>query len=115
MLWGRRLLFATLFVALLVGGWHFAALNSGSVTVHHPAGPIGEFRLWAALTGAFGAGVLITGAIALYRGARLRLVTRRYRKLVESLQAEVHQLRSLPLTPDGPAESEAGTLSERGS
>lgn len=98
----RRLVAIVCFVALLVGGWYFAARNSTPVIVHHPAGPIGEFQLWVALSLAFGTGVMLTAAIGLARGARIRLVTRRYRKLISGLQAEVHQLRSLPLAENAP-------------
>jgi TRAP-type C4-dicarboxylate transport system permease small subunit len=105
----RRLLAIVCFVALLVGGWHFAARNAAPVIVHHPAGAIGEMQLWVALLVAFASGVGLAGAIGVARGARIRLVARRYRKLVAGLQAEVHQLRSLPLadraapSADGPA------------
>ena len=61
---------------------------------------IGEVRLWIALLAAFGSGVLVSVAIGLARGARIRLVARRYRRLVAGLQAEVHQLRSLPLSDE---------------
>jgi uncharacterized integral membrane protein len=98
MLVARRLIAIIVFVGTLVAGWHFAARNSAPITVHHPAGVIGETRLWVALLLAFGSGVSITAVVGLVRGARIRLVSRRYRKLIESLQAEVHQLRSLPLS-----------------
>jgi len=98
MLVARRLIAIIVFVGVLVAGWHFAARNSTSITVHHPAGEIGEVPLWVALLLAFGSGVFITSVVGMVRGARIRLVSRRYRKLVESLQAEVHQLRSLPLS-----------------
>jgi uncharacterized membrane protein YciS (DUF1049 family) len=97
MLLARRLISLAVFVALLVGGWYFAANNSGLVAIHHPGGALGEFKIWAALGGTFGAGVALTALIAIYRGARMRLVMRRYRKMLDDLQAEIHQLRSLPL------------------
>ena len=98
MLVARRLIAIIVFVGMLVAGWYFAAKNSTSITVHHPAGVIGEMPLWVALLVAFGSGVSITALVGLVRGARIRLVSRRYRKLIEGLQAEVHQLRSLPLS-----------------
>ena len=95
MLLARRLISLAAFVGLLVGGWYFAANNSGSVVVHHPGGELGEFKIWAALAGTFGVGVALTALIAIYRGARMRLVLRRYRKMLDGLQAEIHQLRNL--------------------
>ncbi|MBW2541982.1 MAG: LapA family protein [Deltaproteobacteria bacterium] len=94
----RRLLTVAVFVALLVLGWKFAASNGQAVVVHHPAGEFTARALWLVLLVAFGSGVALTAIVASVRGARIRLVARRYRKLVESLQAEVHQLRSLPLS-----------------
>lgn len=114
----RRLVAIVCFVALLVGGWHFAARNSATVTVYHPAGAIGEVRLWVALLVAFAAGVVLSAAVGMARGARMRLVARRYRKLVAALQAEVHQLRSLPLadtTSTDEADPALPSALERGS
>ncbi|MBW1843787.1 MAG: LapA family protein [Deltaproteobacteria bacterium] len=94
----RRLITVAVFVALLVLGWKFAASNGQPVVVHHPAGEFAARALWVVLLVAFGSGVVLAAIIASLRGARIRLVSRRYRKLVDSLQAEVHQLRSLPLS-----------------
>ncbi len=114
----RRLLAIVVFVGLLIAGWQFAARNSQPVVVHHPAGEFAPSALWAVLLVAFGLGVVLAALIAALRGARIRLVSRRYRKLIESLQSEVHQLRSLPLseqqqTPDSDSVPPAGL--ERGS
>ncbi len=94
----RRLVAIDVFVGLLIAGWQFAASNSQPVVVHHAAGEFEAFALWAVLMVAFGFGVVLTVLVAVVRGARIRLVSRRYRKVVKCLQAEVHQLRSLPLS-----------------
>ena len=94
----RRLLAVVVFVGLLIGGWQFAASNSQPVVVRHPAGEFAECSLWVVLLVAFGSGVVLAALVAVVRGAQIRLVSRRYRKLTDSLQAEVHQLRSLPLS-----------------
>ncbi len=114
----RRLLAIVVFMGLLIAGWRFADRNSGTVEVSHLTGTFPEFALWAVLLVAFGFGVVLTVLVAVVRGARIRLVSRRYRKLVECLQSEVHQLRSLPLseqqqTPDSGSVPPAGL--ERGS
>jgi uncharacterized integral membrane protein len=114
----RRLLAFGAFVGLLVGGWHFAAHNSALVTVYHPAGEIGEVKLWKALLIAFCSGAGIAAVVGLVREARIRLVSRRYRKAVVGLEAEVHQLRSLPLSEEesiGDSDLGAGDGLERGS
>jgi hypothetical protein len=52
----------------------------------------------------FAAGAGAAGLLAVYRLARLGLVNRRYRKAVDGLEAEVHQLRNLPLVADATAD-----------
>jgi uncharacterized integral membrane protein len=94
----RRLLAIVVFVGLLIAGWQFAASNADPVPVRYPGGEFTARALWVVLLVAFGAGVVLATLVAVVRGAQIRLVSRRYRKLVDSLQAEVHQLRSLPLS-----------------
>jgi uncharacterized integral membrane protein len=96
----RRILGIALFVALLVGGWRFAAENAQVVSVHYLLGSIDQVPVWQVLFCAFLAGVVVTGVLALVQTARLRLEARRYRKAVRGLEAEVHQLRNLPLASD---------------
>ena len=114
----RRLFAFVVFAGLLVGGWYFAANNSELVTVYHPGGELGEVKLWLALLSAFGSGMGIAAVIGLVRGTKIRLASRRYRKLIAGLQAEVHQLRSLPLSDQAPSGDEligARSGLERGS
>jgi uncharacterized integral membrane protein len=106
----RRLLGIAVFVGLLIVGWQFAARNGELVVVRHPAGEFQARALWAVLLAAFASGVVLTALAASVRGARIRLISRRYRKLVESLRAEVHQLRSLPLADSAPASDAAPAL-----
>jgi uncharacterized integral membrane protein len=106
----RRLLIVALFVAALVVGWRFARENSAAVTVDYLVGELAEVSLWAALVGAFAAGAAVVGAVGLYQVAKLRLVTRRYRKTVRGLEAEVHQLRNLPLASEAPGLGEPASL-----
>ena len=114
----RRLLAIVVFVGLLIAGWQFAARNAQPVPVYFPGGEFAARALWVVLLVAFGSGVVLASLVAMVRGAQIRLVSRRYRKLADNLQAEVHQLRSLPLseqpqTPDSGATTPAGL--ERGS
>ena len=94
----RRLLAIAGLAGLPVAGWQFAANNAQPVSVHYPGGEFAGRALWVVLLVAFGSGAVLSALVAVVRGARIRLVSRRYRKLVGSLQAEVHQLRSLPLS-----------------
>jgi hypothetical protein len=98
MLWLRRVVVISLFVAMLVGGWSFARRNEIPVAVDYGAGTI-QGPEWAILLGAFGLGAGFVGLFTLYQGARNALTARRYRKLVRGLEEEVHQLRNMPLGP----------------
>jgi hypothetical protein len=93
----RRVFLAALFVGALIGGWTFASENSALVGIHFGFGSQVEVQLWAALIGSFGAGVGICFMVVLGRLTRSSLAQRRYRKTVAALEAEVHQLRNLPI------------------
>ena len=108
----RRLLAAALFVVALVVGWRFAGENSAGVSVHYLIGESAEVSLWAVLLGAFAGGAAVAGMVGLYFIAKLKLVARRYRKTASDLEAEVHQLRNLPLDVD---ESAADAMAMTGS
>ncbi len=103
MRWARRLLLIATFVGVLVLGWRFAAENSTPVTVGYLLGEWVGVALWLVVLLAFGVGVAVAGLLAVYQLARLALVTRRYRKTAHEFEAEVHQLRNLPLASDEPA------------
>jgi uncharacterized integral membrane protein len=90
------------FVLLLVAGWRFAAEHQEPVRIHYLVAEGGEVRLWVALLGAFAAGAAAAGGAAAYQILRLSLLARRYRKAAARLEVEVHELRSLPLAPEGP-------------
>ena len=100
--WVRRALALALFAGVLIVGWRFAALNSTSVAVHYLAGEV-EAVLWQVLLAAFALGLVLPSAVLLYLVVKNRLVTRRYRKALGGLEAEIHQLRNLPLAPETPA------------
>jgi uncharacterized integral membrane protein len=103
-----RLFWVALFVGVLVLGWTFRAENEGPVTVSYAFGQFPPVPQWLALLAAFAVGAAAAGLIGLYQVAKLRLVARRYRKTVRGLEAEVHQLRTLPLSSDEPALASAG-------
>jgi uncharacterized integral membrane protein len=93
----RRLILMAVTAAVLIGGWHLATQNAQPVIVDYGVGVTTEVPLWAAMVAAFGAGALLVSLYALYRAMRAGLVARRYRVAIQGLEAEVHQLRNLPL------------------
>ena len=99
MRWVRRWIGVALIALLLVGGWRLAHENGAAVTVSYLFGAI-ELRLWQALLWFFAAGFALAGSGWLWTGLRSRMTVRRYRKVVGGLEAEIHQLRNLPLATD---------------
>jgi len=102
----RRALAVVVCVGLLVAGWRFAALHPQPVRVHYLLGET-EQSLWVALVGAFVAGAAFVAGLAALQLARLSMLARRYRKAAGRLEAEVHELRNLPLAPAAPGEGDA--------
>lgn len=93
----RRLLLVAVTAAVLIGGWHLGTLNEQLVSVHYGFGETAEIPLWAVVVAAFAVGVLLMSLYTIYRAMRAGLVARRYRIAHQALEAEVHQLRNLPL------------------
>jgi hypothetical protein len=81
-------------------GWRFASENQEPVTVHYVLGEVAGVALWQVILLAFGAGAAIVALFALFSSARSGLAQRRYRKAIGGLEAEIHQLRNLPLAPE---------------
>ena len=100
MRWVRRWIGVALVAAVLVGGWSLKAENAENVAVSFLFGEI-QLELWEALLVAFGAGFALAGSGWLWQSVRARMIERRYRKAVGGLEAEIHQLRNLPLAVDG--------------
>jgi hypothetical protein len=98
--WLRRILGVGLLVGTWWAGWRFVAENQQPVSVYYVAGRAAEVALWKAVLFSFGIGAGLVALFGLWNSARSGLVARRYRKLVDQLEAEVHQLRNLPLAPD---------------
>jgi uncharacterized integral membrane protein len=97
-----RLFWVALFVGVLVLGWTFRAQNESQVTISYAFGQFPPVPQWLALLAAFAVGAAAAGLIGVYQVAKLRLLTRRFRKTVRGLEAEVHQLRTLPLAGEEP-------------
>ncbi len=83
---------------LLYLAWRIVTQNGALVTVDYLLGGI-ELPVWQALLFAFATGAFLVGLFTLYHMLRSGLVARRYRKKLGRLEAEVHQLRNLPLSP----------------
>lgn len=92
-----RLLWVVAFVGVLVFGWWFAAANATPVPVSYVFGELAPAPLWIALVAAFALGAVVVGLVGVYQALKRGLVMRRYRKTVRGLEAELHQLRNLPL------------------
>ena len=96
----RRIVWLAIFVMALVGGWEFAGNNGTPVRVDYVVGEFGAVPLWLALVTRASGGVAIAILALSARLTRASLAQRRYRKTVAALEAEVHQLRNLPVTAE---------------
>ena len=99
MRWLRRWIGVAVIAAVLIGGWSLKAENADEVAVSFLFGKL-HVELWEALLGAFAAGFALAGVGWLWQSMRARMTLRRYRKEVGGLEAELHQLRNLPLATD---------------
>ncbi len=97
MRWARRAVAVALFLGAVYVCVRFPAQNADAVSVDYLLGRIEGVPLWSALLGAFGAGLLLAGLVGLYQMTKLRMLARRYRKTAHGLEAEIHELRNLPL------------------
>jgi len=115
--WVRRLLGLAVLVAAWWGIWQFARQNATVVAVSYVFGVV-ELPVWKALIACFAGGFALAALGGLVFGVRARMVQRRYRKAVGGLEAEIHQLRNLPLAPEEdlpePGASVASRAGERG-
>jgi uncharacterized integral membrane protein len=100
MRWLRRGLVFALLAGVMFGGWRFAAENQEPVRLHYLAGELDEHPLWLVTLAVFAAGAALGGLVAVFVSAKSGLTSRRYRKAIGGLEAEVHQLRNLPLAPE---------------
>ncbi len=88
------LLLAAVFVGLL------PANNSQPVSLHYVVGQSEEVALYWVILLSVALGVFVATVPLSYLLLKRGLVMRRYRKMMGGLEAEVHQLRSLPLSAD---------------
>ena len=96
----RRLLALLLFGAAFVLAYRLAGANELPITVDLLFVRTSPTELWIVLVAAAGVGAVLASAILLFELARVGLLARRYRKTVTALEAEVHELRNLPLEVD---------------
>ena len=93
-------------------GWMFYAANTAVVTIDLLGFAVVEVTVWKLALSCFALGAATVLLMAVFLGLRGFELRRRYRKTIRRLEAELHQLRSLPLSSDPDvriaAESEVG-------
>ena len=93
------LLLAAVFVGLL------PANNALPVSIHYVIGQSSEVPLYAVILLSFAFGVFVASVPLIYTILKRGLVMRKYRKMMKGLEAEVHQLRSLPLSAESKSDA----------
>ncbi len=91
------------FAGALWLGWSFRAGNAGPIDLDLIWLQIPSIELWWSLVLAAGFGGTIATLVVGFAWLRIRLLNRRYRKAIERLESELHQMRSLPLASSGTA------------
>jgi len=71
----------------------FASANSTTLDVDYLVGEVSDVAVWKALAVSAGMGATVVGGLLGVAWLRARLETRRYRKAVVALEAEVRKLR----------------------
>ncbi len=94
------LLLAAIVIGSIVGGWNFRAANLTSVDLDLLWLRIPNLELWRVLLLSTGFGATLASLVWGFFWLRRALLTRRYRKAIGRLEAEIHQLRSLPLADE---------------
>jgi uncharacterized membrane protein YciS (DUF1049 family) len=105
MQWMRTAFVLVLVAGLVWVGWSFRSGNAGLIDLDLVWVRLHNVALWSVVGSALAAGWLFGLALAGFGWLRQRLLNRRYRKTIERLESEVHQLRSLPLSGSLRAES----------
>jgi len=101
MRWFRRIFFVVLVGALFFAVLEFSTENAEPVVIHYLAGESAELALWQALALAACAGALLVAIPLGYLWTRSGLLAWQYRRTMSRQEAEIHQLRNLPLAPAG--------------
>ena len=106
-----------LVLAVLLGlgwiAWSFRTGNAGVIDLDLVWVRLPGIAVWQALLVALSLGVGL-GAIAVgFAWLRQRILNRRYRRAIERLEGEIHELRSLPVSgnPGAAPEGAAGRVS----
>ena len=112
MRWIRRILIVAFVAGLVVATHLFVRDNEQTVDLDFVWFRLEAVEIWRVLLGSFTSGLLLAGGVGLFRGAKLRLLVRRYRKTSRDLSAEVHELRNLPLASHGGEAGVPGALDD---
>ena len=91
-----------IFIALLWFGWSFRAENATLIDLDLVWLRFSNVELWRVVLVAIGAGAIGSAILVGFAWLRGRLLNRRYRRAIQKLETELHELRSLPLTGSEP-------------
>ncbi len=91
-----------LFVGLLWMGWSFRAGNAMPIELDLIWIRVPEVEIWRVILTSIALGAIVAGTFVGFAWMRVRLVNRRFRRAIRRLEAELHEMRSLPLSEAEP-------------
>ena len=118
MRWFRRILSIALAGAFFYAALRFSSENAELVAVNYLAGESAAVALWQALGVAACVGALLAALPLGFLWTRARLLAWQYRRTLSRQEAEIHQLRNLPISqpenvsPKQPSEVASASLPE---
>jgi len=92
-----RIATLAIIAALIWAAVRFILANDASIEIDYLLSSSVDLLLWQGLVFAFALGWVAATAVFGVGWLRARIETRRYRKAHAKIEAEVHQLRSLPI------------------
>jgi uncharacterized integral membrane protein len=98
MKWLRRLFSVAVMIGLVWVGVLFSRANSTPVDIDLLLRQVPAVPVWLGLVVSVAVGAALAFLLSGFELVKRGLIARRYRKRIDSLESEVHQLRTLPLS-----------------
>ncbi len=110
----KRLILLIVGIGLFVGtlwlGWSFRSGNATPIDLDLIWLRVPNLEIWWVILVSMAIGAVATGILLSFSWLRIRLLNHRYRRAIRKLEAELHELRSLPLSESEDTLRDASSL-----